>query len=156
MSQTYGQSSSSSDRTLLICVPRLRWIPEQSMHTMTPRLTLHQTGSVVGTKNEVHQDEVETRERGYLLGVLQSAQNSFPGTLRIARRVSSSAIRSLDDVCPVLWSLASFCCLSLCIPCNDERIWCSIAATHSVRSAAVSASKRHSLLSNETMVKCVS
>lgn len=42
---TYGHSSRSSDRTREMCEPKLRWMPEHSMHTKTPRFKLAQSGS---------------------------------------------------------------------------------------------------------------
>lgn len=44
--KTYGQSSSPRDRTLLICEPRFRWMPEHSMHMRIPKFKLAHSGSV--------------------------------------------------------------------------------------------------------------
>ena len=43
---TYGHSSRSRDRTRDMWDPRLRWIPEHSIHMSTPKLRLAQSGSV--------------------------------------------------------------------------------------------------------------
>jgi hypothetical protein len=42
---TYGHSSRSKDRTREMCDPKLRWMPEHSIHTKTPRFKLAQSGS---------------------------------------------------------------------------------------------------------------
>lgn len=48
---TYGHSSRSRDRTLEMCEPRLRWMPEHSIQINTPRFKLAQSGS--GNNNKV-------------------------------------------------------------------------------------------------------
>lgn len=45
MRSSLGQSSRSKERTRDRWVPRLRWIPEHSMHIREPRLRLAQSGS---------------------------------------------------------------------------------------------------------------
>lgn len=47
---TYGQSSRPRERTLEMCEPRLRCIPEHSMHMSTPRFKLAHSGSKDETK----------------------------------------------------------------------------------------------------------
>ena len=44
-SYTYGHSSSSNERTRVICVPRFLWIPEHSIQMRAPRFRLAQSGS---------------------------------------------------------------------------------------------------------------
>lgn len=68
MSNTYGHPSKSSDRTLDMCEPRLRCMPEHSMHMSIPRFKLAQSG----------------------FGELQSAHCPFPGT-RVRMFCTSSA-----------------------------------------------------------------
>lgn len=45
MRSSLGQSSRSKERTRDRWVPRLRWIPEHSMHMREPRFRLAQSGS---------------------------------------------------------------------------------------------------------------
>jgi hypothetical protein len=51
---TYGHSSRSRDRTLDMWEPRLRWIPEHSIHMSTPKLRLAQSGSATQTNTGFH------------------------------------------------------------------------------------------------------
>lgn len=55
---THVHSSNPSDRTLLMWDPKLRWIPEHSMHMSTPRFKLAHSG----------------------VGASQSTQEPLPGT----------------------------------------------------------------------------
>ena len=141
--KTYGHSSRSKDRTREMCDPKLRWMPEHSIHTKTPRFKLAQSGSVVDFNKCFKCRFLNEKERRNenLLGASQSAQLAFPMTVDLSDWMDAAStrlfIRDFD--------------LLLSFPCRELSIWCSMDVTHSSRSSTLAASKCQILLSNETI-----
>lgn len=66
-------SSSETERTLEMCTPRLRWIPEHSMQMQMPWLIAAQSGS---TRNTREKDEQENK---YLIHGEERKENIHDG-----------------------------------------------------------------------------
>lgn len=74
---TYGHSSRSRDRTRDMWDPRLRWIPEHSIHMSTPKLRLAQSGSVKKRKMIYPYNKKEILVQVKIKGIRQVAKYSW-------------------------------------------------------------------------------